>query len=550
MVPAMIAHPPRTGVTRRSLFQIAGGSLALAATPLAAQMRGGFTHGVASGEPHAGKVLLWTRFVADAETALTMEVSDTLDFARSRAVGETVAGPDTDWCAKGWAEGLEANSWYYFRFVAPDGRMSEIGRTRTLPVGPTARWRMAVFSCSNIGFGWFNAYAHAAEVDAFDCVVHTGDYFYEYGAGTYPDASQALPGREITPQTETIALADYRLRHAAYRSDPDLRRLHQLFPMIAGWDDHESANDSWRDGAENHQPATEGDWGARKRAAMRAYREWLPVSDEPWASYQIGDLATLFRLETRLEARAKPLDLAAALRGTSSPEEIAAALEAFRDTDYADPSRTLIGDRQQGWLAAGLRRSRAGGTRWQVLAQQVIMGRLSAPPELLSAYAALLPDAYKARVQAGVAASRAGLPFNMDAWDGYPAARKRLLEAALGADAELVVLAGDSHNAWAFDIDHAGQRAGVEFAGHSVTSPGAETYLPGLPADQFARAAVETNEQLQWADTSQRGYMAVELTPQQAACEWRFLDTVRQRSTRLAGAHRMVAPAGVRRLQT
>ena len=550
MIPSQTGQPPLSALTRRSLFGLAGGTLAIAAAPLSAQLASGFTHGVASGEPGADRVLLWTRFVAEAETRLAMEVSDTLDFARARAVGEAVASPDRDWCAKAFAGGLEAGRWYYYRFVAPDGRMSEIGRTRTLPTGPTGRWRMAVFSCSNIGFGWFNAYAHAAAADDFDCAVHTGDYFYEYGRGTYPSADQALGGRDFLPAGETVALADYRLRHAAYRSDPDLRRLHQLYPMISVWDDHESANDSWRGGAENHQPDTEGEWDVRKRAAMRAYREWLPVSDDPWASYQVGDLATLYRLETRLEARAKPLDLATVLAGKSSPEDVAGALARFRETDYADPSRELMGAAQQAWLARGMQQSKAAGTRWQVLAQQVIMGHLSAPPDLLSAYAALLPDAYKARVQAGVAASRAGLPFNMDAWDGYPAARERLLKAALEAEAELVVLAGDSHNAWAFDLDLDGAPAGVEFAGHSVTSPGAETYLPGLPADQFARAAVDRNDQLKWADTSQRGYMAVELTPQHAACEWRFMGTVRERSTQLAGTHRMVAPAGARRFET
>lgn len=544
----MTIQIPLPGVTRRNLFQLAGSSLALAATPLAAQTARGFTHGVASGEPGANSVLLWTRYSAPQATDLQWELATDLTFDTVVASGTAIADPASDWCVKATARMLEAGRWYYFRFIASGGQMSDIGRTHTLPDGQTARWRMAVFSCSNLGFGWFNAYAHAAQEDAFDCVVHTGDYLYEYERGTYPDAAQIVGGREIDPLGETIALTDYRLRHATYRDDMDLRRLHQLFPMIATWDDHESANDSWVGGAQNHSPETEGSWDVRKRAAKQAYREWMPVSDTPWAQYQIGDLATLFRLDTRLEGRTEPLSIASALQGRSQPAEVEAALIDFRTGAYADPSRSLLGAPQQAWLADALSRSKSGGTRWQVLAQQVIMGSLSSPPDLLEAYAANLPEAYRARIAAGATASRAGLPFNMDAWDGYPAARARLLSAALEAEAELIVLTGDSHNAWAFDLDLDGERAGVELAGHSVTSPGAESYLAGLPPTDFARAAVATNPQLKWTDTSQRGYMAVELTQAQAVCEWRFMETVKTRTTRLASTHRMVNAAGSRQL--
>ena len=151
--------------------------------------------------------------------------------------------------------------------IAPDGSMSDVGRTRTLPDGPVARWRMAVFSCANIGFGWFNAYAHAAEDAGFDLAIHTGDYFYEYAPGTYPD--KPMEGRSLWPDHEAVTLADYRLRHAIYRADADLRRLHQLYPMVMVWDDHESANDSYADGAENHQSDSEGEWPVRKGPVWR-----------------------------------------------------------------------------------------------------------------------------------------------------------------------------------------------------------------------------------------------------------------------------------------
>ena len=358
---------------RRTLLK--GGILAggLVGAPLSAQIpagAAGFTHGVASGEPGATRVLLWTRHAAGQDTRLDFEVSESLDFTNTAAGGSVTASADNDWCCKAWAEGLEPGRWYYYRFTAPDGTHSDVGRTKTLPVGATNRFRMAAFSCSNIGFGWFNAYAHAAADDGFDCTLHLGDYFYEYGPDTYPDRDQAAR-KGLLPAHEIVALADYRARYAQYRSDADLRRLHQLFPMISGWDDHESANDSWQGGAQNHQGETEGEWSVRKAAAMKAYREWMPVSDEPWAAYEIGELATLFRLETRLEARAEQFSLGDILSGKTSAEDAMAALVAFRDGDYRSTERELLGMRQQAWLSDGLRRSAAAGKPWQVLVQQV-----------------------------------------------------------------------------------------------------------------------------------------------------------------------------------
>ncbi len=538
---------------RRSLFragaQGAGvlGAGALAA-PLAAQAnQRGFSHGIASGEPSASGVLLWTRFVAAQDTPLEWRVTDPAT-GRVAAAGTTTASPARDWCAKAEVSGLAPGSWYYYRFTAPGGSQSDLGRTRTLPQGPAARWRMAVFSCSNIGFGWFNAYRHAAETNAFDMVAHLGDYLYEYEFGNYPSRAQFAPGRVLTPETEIVALADYRLRHADYRRDPDLQRLTQLYPMILVWDDHESANDSWKGGAQNHQDDTEGPWPARKAAAIRAYREWLPVSDAPYKSYEIGDLATIFALDTRLLGRDEQFDFGALIGGERSPERIAQAFAAFRDGTYADPARQLLGTAQEGWLFDGLKTSRRAGKTWQVLAQQVIMGKLAAPAGLLENLPADVPDYVRRRVALGAAAAREELPLNMDAWDGYPAARDRLLAAAREADADLLVLSGDSHNGWSFDLDHAGERAGVEFAGHSVTSPGYESYLPTLPPERLARTLREANPQLAWVDTARRGYMALELTPERASSEYRFIGTIRDKTSGVAGTQRLTTLAGQRKL--
>jgi alkaline phosphatase D len=534
-----------TALTRRNLFTLAGASAALAAAPAAATGFGkGFTHNVASGEPSATSVLLWTRFVAEAETALTWQVSESESFTRPVAEGSVAASPARDWCAKGIATGLAPDKWYFFRFIAPDGTASPVGRTRTLPQGPSTKFRLAVFSCSNYGFGWFNAYGHAVEANDADLAVHLGDYIYEYGAGTYPASGQANPERVLAPSTEIVALADYRLRYATYRADPDCQRLHQVLPMIAVWDDHESANDAWENGAENHQPDKEGEWAVRKAAAKQAYREWMPVSDAPYAAYQVGDLATLFRLDTRLEGRDQQFRLETVLAGKSDPQAAVAALEAFRDGAWADAERQLLGQPQEAWLAEGLAASTASGTAWQVLVQQVLIGNLKSPQSLTNQLGDGLPDFVRQRLVAAGMASKAGLPLNMDAWDGYPAARERVFKAALNADANLLVLAGDTHNGWAFDLTQDGAAVGVELGVCSVSSPGFETYLSFLKPGDLASALVAENAQLKWADTSQRGYMVVELTPSRAVTEYRFSTGVKQRSTRLAGTKAITTEKG------
>ncbi|QZD90921.1 alkaline phosphatase D family protein [Qipengyuania aurantiaca] len=546
------ASPRLPALDRRSLLR--GGLLGggLFAAPLAAQFdpgAAGFTHGVASGEPGHERVLLWTRYRAAQDVTLTWQVLSADANRRVVAEGEVVASPVNDWCCKPWAEGLAPGRWYYFRFIAPDGTTSDLGRTRTLPRENVSRWKMAVFSCSNLGFGWFNAYARAAETNQFDCVLHLGDYLYEYPQGTYPGERQTVRSRApLDPQSEVVALADYRARYAQYRSDPDLRRIHQLYPMIAGWDDHESSNDSWEGGAQNHQPETEGPWSVRKAAAMKAYREWMPVSDEPWAEYQVGDLATLFRLETRLSDRSKQFDYNTLLRSNLPPEEAIARLEAFRDGDYIDPSREVLGMQQQAWLADGFKRSKASGTKWQVLVQQVLMGKLASATSITDTLPDNTPDYIRERVVAGALASRAELPLNMDAWDGYPAARARLFEAALAADANLVSLAGDTHNAWAFDLAHEGAKVGVEFGGHSVTSPGLEGYLPHIPPETVAGALVARNPELKWMNASKRGYMAIELTPGVVHCDYHFMHDVRSRNDAVNPSHRVTAVLDAREL--
>lgn len=533
---------------RRLLLKSGALGLGLLAAPGAAAIAAarGFTHGVASGEPRQRSVMLWTRYVAPSGDAarLHWQVSVSADFRRIAAEGDVVAEAEHDGCVKPVANGLKPGRWYYYRFRDGRGGVSVTGRTRTLPEGRTDRFSLGIFSCANLPFGWFNAYAHAAARRDLDLLVHLGDYFYEYATGTYPSAKEAMPGRPLDPPGEAYALDGYRRRYAAYRADPDLQALHRLFPMVMMWDDHETANDSWSGGAENHQPEKEGPWSVRKAAAQRAYREWLPVSDNAWEAYEIGDLATLFRPETRLTARSEPPDYARILAGK---RDVGAALAAFRDGPWHDPARTMMGSEQEAWLSGALRHSTRQGTRWQLLAQQTVMGAVALPPEAKGWIAPDAPEFIRKRSALALAASALDLPLNLDSWDGYPAARDRLLRAALDADANLLVLSGDSHNGWAFDLKLGGDAAGAEFAGHSVTSPGFEAYAPRTDPADIARGLVARNPGLRWSDAGRRGYMSLTLTRERAEGEWHLLETVRQRSTKLASSRRMSVQRGTNR---
>lgn len=526
-------------IDRRLLLKGAVLGAGVLALPAWAQVLGrrGFTHDVASGEPGPDRIMLWTRYVpeAGANGRLRWQVARDAEFAVVVAEGETEAAPERDWCVKPVATELDPGGWYFYRFLDGAGQFSPVGRTRTLPDGPASKFTLGVFSCSNLPFGHFNAYAHAAARSDIDLMVHLGDYIYEYPLGTYPSLEQAVAGRLIEPATEILTLADYRLRYASYRSDPDLQRLHRMFPMIMMWDDHETANNSWIGGAQNHQPETEGDWGVRKAAIMQAYREWMPISDAAWTSYRIGDLADLFRPETRLTGRDKQFEVSEILSG--KPDR-AKALAEFRDGPWQEPARSMLGMEQERWLTDGLRRSAGDGIRWQVLCQQVIMGSLSFPPEIVTVVGENMTESLRQRAELALAQSQAGLPMNLDMWDGYPAARTRLLGASQEAGANLIVLSGDSHNAWAFELPNAGAPAGTEFAVHSVTSPGNEGSIPADPA-AVARAYVGGNAQLKWAETSRRGYLTVELTPERATGEWVFMDTVREPSLAVAARHAM-----------
>ena len=216
---------------------------------------------------------------------------------------------------------------------------------------------------------------------------------------------------------------------------------------------------------------------------------------------------------------------------------------AFRNGAWMDPGVTMMGSQQENWLDHAVRASVKAGQTWQVVGFGTVMGNTITPPDALGW---LAPDASKRvreYVSSGLAAAKIGLPSNYDSWGGYPAARARFLKGAQGAGANLVVITGDSHNAWAYDLGQDGHAAGVEFAGHAVTSPGYENALARDPK-LVAASLVKANPELKWCDTSQRGYMALTITPDRVSNNWLMSDNVKMKSARASVGHMATVKRG------
>jgi alkaline phosphatase D len=552
-----------------------------------------FRHGVASGDPGLDRVIIWTRVTAERQDAVPVRwiIASDDAFETVVASGNFTTNADRDWTVKVDVPGLSAARTYFYKFLAGDQK-SPIGRTRTLPAGALDKVRLVAVSCSSMSWGFFNAYKAISKLDDIDAVLHLGDYIYEYGVGGYGTEVGTKLGRAPEPVTEIKTLGDYRTRYAQYRTDPDLQAAHASAPFINVWDDHETANDSWVDGAENHD-ASEGPWKTRTAAALQAYFEWVPIRDPAagkpreaiYRSFQYGDLLTLIMAETRLTARSQQLDYAKDLTprvsawdftdpanpkpaqpgqiGTSSAirvlpivfdvrsgtpvpimdGKLAAAIDprnpppgmmVLPDTEAMmarinDPARQMMGPAEEAWLFNELANSTSRKTRWQVLGNQVLFGRIKAP-DLVK----LIPGDKRREIEARVPEakgffelSQLGLPMNIDAWDGYPAARARVYSLAQQANARLVVLTGDTHSAWANELmtDDGRSRVGVEFGVTSITSPGITYYL-GEDDPRISPAFVAANPELKWCDLSSHGFTLVEFSNDSVKAEFHRVSTI------------------------
>lgn len=511
---------------------------------------GPFRHGVASGDPDATSVVLWTRVTTSGNVTLQCEVARDMAFTQVAARHEVVTGPEQDHTAKLLATGLEPGSNYYYRFLF-DGAVSPIGRARTLPTGAVGRLGIAVVSCSNYAFGYFNAYEAIAHDASVDFVLHTGDYIYEYGQGGWGDEIARTIGRRHDPAHEIVSLSDYRRRHAQYKSDGGSKAMHAAHTLMACWDDHESANNPWTGGAQNHQPEREGEWTARRAASIQSYFEWMPVREPEWLAvpsrsrmqfwrtYSFGDLATLSTLETRHTARAQQVDYAALGDKFDDKQAIAR----FRREKLEAPGRHMISAECEADLARSLAASVAKGQPWRLIGNAIPIARTDVP-DLVAL--GVLPDPFAANPPFSGAAldnaralagkGRAGLPFYPDTWDGYPWARERLydLSRKVGAG-DLIFLTGDSHSFWANSLkDAQGRPAGLELGTAGITSPG-DFIESGFGADlsrALDRAFAEHVPEVEWTDNMHQGYVRLELDRERAEATFVAVDTVLNRDFR------------------
>lgn len=551
----------RRELIQKSLFGLGALSLPVAFTGCndgsddeSAEVQADFLHGVASGDPLQDKVILWTRLTPvdlSARLKVTWEIATDNQFKQNLKTGMVETTKTDDFTVKVDAAGLQANTIYYYRFRFGN-KISSVGQTKTLPIS-TNKVTFAICSCSNYPAGYFYVYREMAKQNV-DVIIHLGDYIYEYGADGYAAEDAAKLGRTLPTDNnkEIIKLDDYRKRYALYRQDKDLQAAHQRHPFIVIWDDHELANDTWRDGAENHQ-SDEGSFSDRKLAALQAYFEWMPIRPVSntdhlniYRQFNFGSLVELTMLDTRIIARDKQLEYADYMT--------AAGLNAQKfQVDLTDPKRTLMGYTQRDWLVDKLKQSTA---TWNVIGQQVLMSKMWIPAELLVSLGQITsggtsPDALakmnaqitelvalKLRLEQGDPTLTAQektrvttvVPYNLDAWDGYYAERETVYENLASLNKKVIVLAGDTHNAWAsYLYSQKGQYVGVELATSSVSSPGLEKYLsiPMAQLQQFEFAFTTLIDELAYCNLNQRGYLLVTLDQAQVQSDWIFVDSIK-----------------------
>ena len=485
-----------------------------------------FYHGVASGDPLQTQVIIWTRVTPDStETDISVSWEVATDTLMENVVvaGDTTTHAGRDFTVKVDVAGLEPNTPYYYMFRVA-GQNSLIGRTRTAPESEE-HLRFGVVSCSNYEAGYFNAYGRIAARNDLNAVIHLGDYIYEQEANVYGDTSLVSRRHQ---DFETVSLDEYRARYSLYRLDSDLRRAHQQHAFINVWDDHESANDAWKGGAENHTDSTEGSWTDRKNVARQAFFEWIPIRDTEdsliYRRLSYGNLAELIMLDTRIEGRDK------------QPTSIL-------DSSFLDPNRSILGLEQKQWLFSSLEKSQA---RWKIIGNQVIFS------ELHIGWAGPIAGASPEETES----------LFLDIWDGYPVERLEIINFLEDNEIDnTVLLTGDFHSSFAFDIADTVVNAaagylpvpnynaetgegsvGVEFATPSITSANFDENLDAFQSALFEKVIIDgdsvlisppipsPNPHMKYTDLDRHGYVLLDVKPDSVQANWFYVDKLNEPS--------------------
>jgi len=445
-----------------------------------------FYHGVASGDPLTDRVIIWTRVTPPdsiESVPVTWEVSPDAEFGIVEQSGAAQALLAKDYTVKVDVGQLQPGKYYYYRFSALD-KTSVIGRTKTLPLSADSV-KLAVVSCANWEAGFFHAYDKIAERADVDAVIHLGDFIYEYGKGKR--------GEEINryhlPENEIVSLLDYRTRYAQYRLDRGLMHMSEQHPLIAIWDDHEVANDSYKTGAQNHQPE-EGDYEQRKNVARQAYYEWLPVREgaKLYREFEFGNLVDLIMLDERIEGRTKPVD-------------------SLSDPTFMNEDRTMIGPEQLAWFEAKLKESNA---IWKVIGNQVIFSDVNYGKHRKSV-------------------------INLDSWDGFPAEKKRVINSVqTNQIKDVIFVTGDSHSSWAMEVSQAAPSKGVigvEFGTTSVSSGNYDERSPVEEVKMIEADLQSLNPHIKYINFRDHGYLLLTLYLDKAEGEWYYMENIRALET-------------------
>ncbi len=478
-----------------------------------------FLHGVASGDPREDRVILWTR-VTPAEPVAAIAVdwvlSLTPDLANPVRSGRFGTGPERDYTVKVDPTGLRSYTTYYYQFsvTRADGSVvrSPIGRTKTAPAITDAvdRIRVAVASCSNYGFGFFSAYRHIGERADLDLVIHLGDYLYETGGG---EIRQHQPDREI------LTLADYRERHAQYKSDPDLQEAHRQHPWITTWDDHETTDNSYRTGANNHTEGAEGCWEERMGWALRAYFEWMPIRDNGlgfdapkegpgatcpstgergllpeglgriYRTIPYGSLIDFILLDTRLAGRA--------------PQN---------GVDIVSEEQTILGAEQREWFLQELPRRTA---LWKVVANGVGFAPLRLPANPVEGCTSPLSPV----------GMNESCFLNEDSWDGYRFDRNAVFDCIEQNNIQNVVMIfGDIHAVIACDLPRNGNDPQHYNPATGEGSLGVELCcgaIANVPLPIW-NAIRPFNPHMKHANEGPNGYLLMDISAERVQAEWYY----------------------------
>jgi alkaline phosphatase D len=433
---------------------------------------------------------------------------------------------------------LEPGERYFYKFAVKD-TISPTGQTITLPVGHVEQLVLAVTTCSNYPFGYFNAYDAIAKDSSIDLVVHLGDYIYEYGVEGFGGETGKRIGRNHQPTHETLSLDDYRKRHAQYKTDQGSLAMHARHPLVVIWDDHETANNPWMGGAKNHQP-NEGSWEARRIASLQAYYEWLPIRDpikaseraKYWRHYKFGDLASLITLESRHTGRSQQISYNQHLPEIQSKEQA----QEFATNVINAPDREMLSKEMAHFLKEELNESVSAERRWRIIGNQSVIAKSIAPdlddPILNNILNKLSLETQQKLVER-THLGKYSLPSDLDTWSGYPAARERFYQIAKDANVQdLLVISGDSHSYWQnalFDDD--GQSMGVELGATGVTSP--RSIMESLGGDvmqRFDQLNNANNEEIIWSDGRHRGFIRLQVNHKGTHADYVTVSNVESRT--------------------